>query len=152
MKASCFFLIILVSGCIYDPPLKGKEIFIENQTNDFVYVLDSLPGKGGVSVYDTFSVDNKVYISAKPNYISKYNKWAYFFSERKYKSMKSNRETKIHFYFIVQKDLDKTWEELKDKKLYKIINIDIDEINEKPVNHIFYYTDSINITHEYNFK
>jgi hypothetical protein len=80
MKYYVLLLILLVAtGCLaYDPPLRGNDIFIHNQTADFVYVLDSLPAAGTLPLYDTFSINRKPIVSAKPNYISKYGTWDYF--------------------------------------------------------------------------
>jgi len=55
-----FFLLGLAAR-VYDPPIKGKEIIIENQTNDYVYVIDSLSAVGNLKLYDTFLVNKYIY-------------------------------------------------------------------------------------------
>jgi hypothetical protein len=150
MKYCVTFLILLVTtGClVYDPPLKGNDIFIHNQTADFVYVLDSLPATGTLPLYDTFSINSKPIIEAKPNYISKYGTWDYFFEEEQYRLLKQNGVDSLTFYFIPPQSPDSSY--ININRQYTILKLSIDDAWNKPVSHIFYYGDSIAVTHKYN--
>ena len=113
MKQFIFILgATILNSCVYDPPLKGYDVFIENQTNDFIFVTDTLPETGTLNLYDTFSVNNKAYILAKGNYIPKYNKWVYFIPQQKLKETETNHN-EVFLYFITSKNLYKSCEEIR---------------------------------------
>jgi hypothetical protein len=152
MKYVVAFLILLVTtGCpVYDPPLKGNKIFIHNQTADFVYVLDSLPVGGKLRLYDTFWVNGKRDIEKKPDYMPKYSTWSYFFSEPHFRQLKKKPADSLSFYFIPPDYIDSSFEQIHANRRYTTIKLHIDEAWNKTINHIFYYGDSIAVTHEYN--
>jgi hypothetical protein len=152
MKQYLLLIILFITtGCpVYDPPLKGNDIFIHNQTADFVYVLDRLPATGTLPLYDTFSINSKPNIEAKPNYISKYRDWDYFFDESQYRQMKRQGVDSFTFYFIPPDYIDSSFEQIHANRRYTRVKLHIDEAWNKTINHIFYYGDSIEVTHEYN--
>jgi len=152
MKYVIALLILLVTtGCpAYDPPLKGNDIFIHNQTAGFVFVLDSLPLTGSLPLYDTFSINHKPIIEAKPNYISKYKSWDYFFDEAHYQLLKQTGVDTLTFYFFPFNYLDSNFLKWNANQRYTVAKLRIEDAWNKPVNHIFYYGDSIEITHQYN--
>lgn len=151
MKYIAVLLILIVTtGCpAYDPPLKGNDIFIHNQTGGFVYVLDSLPA-GALPLYDTFSINHKPIIEAKPNFISPYKTWDYFFEEAQYQRLKQMGIDSLAFYFFPLNDFDSSYIKLNANQHYTVAKLRIEDAWNKTVNHIFYFGDSIEITHEYN--
>lgn len=145
-------MLISLSSCICDPPLKGKDIFIENQTNDYVFVTDSLQGSQYFTIYDTFLLNGKIYISSLPNYIPKFNKWQSFLSEIEFSDMKSRGNSQSTYYFIKKENILFSIEQIRSKKLYDSINISLEEIVKNNLNYIMYYGDSIIFNHEFSIS
>jgi hypothetical protein len=146
-------LLITTTGCpAYDPPPEGNDVFIQNQTGDFVYVTDTLPLTGTIDLYDTFSVNSKMFVAAKPNCIPRYTDWRYFFTESHYRWMKQRGMDSIIFYFIAPENHHRTYEEIRAQRLYTLAGMPITEAREKSINHIFYYKDSIEVTHQFLFE
>lgn len=142
-------LLFFLSGCFYDPPIKGKDIIIENQTNDFVFVTQNLEELKNLKLYDTFKINNLMYISARPNYIPQYRQWINFLSDVKLDIIKNDTLT---FYFLTNTNQQKTFLEINNSNLYKIIQIPIDQIKKNDINNIFYYKDSIVYTNKRDFE
>ncbi len=65
-------------------PSPGKDIFIENQTDNFVFVIDSLTGAGYPRIYDTSLVTGRKYIGSIPNCIPRFHKWRKFLSDESF--------------------------------------------------------------------
>lgn len=149
-----FFVFTLgfLFSCIYDPPLRGKDVFVENQTENYILVSDSLKGNGSFIIYDTFLVNKSRYISCKPNYISPFTKWQNFISEKKTKALKNDSIKQIIFYFIKREDVFRPVEEIRTNNLYDSINLNLDEIERNELNYVFYYGDSIFIRHEFSMS
>lgn len=144
---------ILVSSCFYDPPLKGKTLFIENQTSDVLYVVDSLTGNSNLKLYDTFSVNNRVYISRRPNYIPAYGKYGHILSQTSIDSEKKKNRNDLTFYFISSNNLNKSVKDISTNRLYDSIKINFKAIEENNLNYLFYFKkDNIQFEHEYNLK
>jgi hypothetical protein len=59
-------LLLFLFSCVYDPPRKGKEISIHNQTDKAIIIMDSLNGNRA-RLYDTAMVNGRGYISRQPN-------------------------------------------------------------------------------------
>ncbi len=71
-------LTFYLTGCAYDPPLKGTKIFIENQTHHFIYVLDSLPKQNLISVYNHYYVNDKNYVAAHRGLLAPFTMFSFF--------------------------------------------------------------------------
>ena len=149
-----FFVIVAVVlfSCIYDPPLRGKNVFIENQTDDYIFVADSLKGYGFLKFYDTLRINGNEYISAEPNYISPFTKWQNFISEMEFKTMKNNNITQMIFYFIKGENVLRPIEKIRTNKLYDSITINLVELEQNDLNYIFYYKDSVTLNHEFSMS
>jgi len=138
--------IFSASGCIYDPPPKGKDIFILNQSDENIFVTDTLFIGGTIRQYDSFLVNKKLFVEVKGNSIRSYSRWRYFLSKKKSKNMRQQ----FTLYFIEADDLSKSYEQIKANTLYKVFSADLDEIEESKLNYVFYYKDSIILMHEYD--
>lgn len=150
MRSQILILSLVFLGCVYDPPLKGREIYIHNQTDKYVFVTNSLPSSGFLLAYDTFRVNSRILIGKKGQYIAGYDDWVYFFSKTRYDFLKTKKVQKDTLYFIQETDIRKPWNQLRDEIGYKIFEFDIEEVEKSKLNHIFYYGDSILLSHEYN--
>lgn len=137
-------------SCVYDPPQKGLEIFIHNQTSRFVYVTDSLPPSGYLTPYDTLLVNSNVFIMKEGNYIAEYDQMVYFFSKNRFDYLKAKKIHKLILFFIREEDIGKPNDQLRQEKGYKIFEVGIDEVWKNSINHIFYYGDSIHLSHNYD--
>ena len=136
------------TGCIYDPPPKGKDIFILNQSDENIFVTDTLFTGGTIRQYDSFLVNKKLFVEVKGNSIRSYSRWRYFLSEKKSKNMRQQ----FTLYFIKTDDLSKSYEQIRANTLYKVFSADLDEIEESKLNYVFYYKDSIILKHEYDLE
>ncbi len=151
-KLLLIYLFLLLVGCFYDPPRKGKEIFIHNQTDEYVYVTDSLLPTGNIRLYDTVLVNKKELMLAKGNYIPTFNQWIYFLPEVWYKDLKENNIHKFALYFITRNDFNKNYEVIKSNKLYQVYYIDLDDVMKNQLTHVFYFKDSILTEHTYDIE
>jgi hypothetical protein len=144
--------LLFLTGCVYDPPRKGYEITIHNQTDQYVYVVDSLRDKGRPFAYDTFLVNKRPVIQTQGNFIPKYDQWVYFLLENQYQYIKSKKAGKNTLYFIKAGDIDKSYDSIKNNRLYTIYPYHVDEIKNNNINHLFYYNDSIVLMHTFNVE
>ena len=153
MKNSFFLIcLIFIGGCVYDPPVRGKDIFIENQTDDYIYVCDDINKQTFLKLHDTFLINDKKYIAALPNYIPKFSKWNYFISEAKQQEIKNKNNDIVRLFFIRQRDIEKNINLISKDGLYTKFEINLSDIQNHQINYIFYYHDSIFIAHEYRVK
>ena len=146
-----FCILLLLWGCNYDPPPKGNDIVIHNQTGNYVYISDTLPGTGTIVLFDTLRVNDKWMVAARGNYISKYSQWEYFLSNNQY-TMAKKQPSKAVFYFIDEKDVGKDYSEIISKRLYRTYKFNPDDIVDHLISHIFYYNDSIILEHKYDIE
>lgn len=144
-------IVILFNSCVYDPPLHGFNIIIENQSDNFVYVIDSLPESGKIILYDTFSVNKKIYISAKGNLIPKYSKWNLFITEQELK-LKNTQNNKLTLYFISSENQNKNYKEIRKNELFRVFHLNIKDVKVNSINYIFYLNDTICLSHEFNME
>jgi hypothetical protein len=149
-----FALVVLLSAysCVYDPPLGGKDIFIENQTDDYVFVIDSLNGSGYFAINDTLFVNNNIYISTSANYIPRFDRWQSFISNTKIGSLKGKDKLQVTYYFIKKETVFSYIERIRGDNLYDSITISLDEIEKNELNYITYYGDSIILSHEFSMS
>lgn len=145
-------LLFLLMGCVYDPPRKGYEIIIHNQTDQYVYVVDSLPSTGQPVVYDTFLVNKRPMVETLGKYIPKYAVWMYYFFENQYQYIKTKKAGKDTLYFIKAGDIDKSYDSIRNNRLYTIYPYQVDEIKNNNINHLFYYNDSMVLMHTFNVE
>lgn len=151
-KLLLFLSFLLLTGCVYDPPVKGKEIIISNQTDNYIFVVDSLNQTGNLNLYDTFLVNKKPYISAMGNYIPKFSAWTYFFSDIRYEKIKREHSDKLSLYFIRKENQNKPMQEIVSNKLYDSVYLNVSELKKDTINHIFYYGDSIVVTYKFEME
>jgi hypothetical protein len=97
-------------------------------------------------------VNGKSYIAARGNYIPKFTTWNYFFPEIRHKKMKAGHSDTLSFYFIGREDENKPVQEIATNKLYKIVHLKADEVKENQINRIFYYGDSIVVSHIFDLE
>ena len=134
MKKHHFFfpyIWILISALFFTSfscPSAGKEIIIENQTDNFVFVIDSLTGPGSLKIYDTFSVNNRKYIGSRPNCIPRFDKWQNFLSREDVRVLEEKGVSEFKFYFIIKDNINKPIKEISHYRLYDSIQINLREI------------------------
>ena len=141
-----------MGGCIYDPPKKGNEIIIHNQTEGYIFVTDSLPAQGNIRLYDTSLVNKRRQVETKGEYIPRHANGEYFLYEAQYHQLKRKENGTVTLYFIVEKDIGKTYDEIKRDKLYKEFSAGPDDVMNSELNHIFYYNDTIILEHTYGVE
>ncbi len=139
---------LFIPSCIgtYDPPIKGKEIVIHNQTNRQILVLDSLTGQY-FKLYDTALFNDRKYLWRKPNYIPEYGIYNHFISDENVEELRNEKKLNALFYFINQSELEKTPKEIFEKGLYRLCEIRLDSLEEKELTHIFLKSDTVFIDH-----
>lgn len=151
-----YLIYLFLLGCVnppaYDPPIEGRDIFIHNQTGNYVFVTDSLPDEGYMLPYDSFLVNSRVMISKKGNYISGYDQWIKLFSDKQYQSLKKKGLRLDTLYFIEEKNMKSTWNEIRSNKLFRDFSYDINDVNRSELNHIFYFRDTIFLEHSFNLE
>lgn len=147
---------LLKIGCVgspvYDPPLEGKDIFIHNQTGQFIFFTDSLPNKGYLMRYDTILVNSKPVVQKNGNYIPGYDQWLYFLSESKLDFLRRRGDKNIPLYFIKEADIFKPCDEIKKNRFYTVFYLEFEAVTKNLLNHLFYFNDSIYLTHDYNIS
>jgi hypothetical protein len=144
------FLIFLFFSCIYDPPPKGKELIIHNQTDKPIMVLDSLTGNY-YRLYDTAKVNGKRYISRRADYLTEYGMFVNFISEDEFNSMGRKNLDKITLYVVNQDELQNSPKSTLTNNSFRSIDISIDILKEFELNHLFITNDSLFLKHEYDY-
>ncbi|MEP7143256.1 MAG: hypothetical protein ABI707_10320 [Ferruginibacter sp.] len=142
--------VLFVSSCIYDPPEKGQEISIHNQTDKTIIVLDSLKGDFP-NLYDTSIVNGRIYIRRQSNYITEYSVYQSFYSDNKINSQKNKTTNKITLYFIDQKDAQNTLGQISSNHLFRSFEINTDTLKKHDLNHLFINRDTMLLEHDYNY-
>jgi hypothetical protein len=145
-----FILIFLLCSCIYDPPRKGKDVSIHNQTNRPIMVLDSLTEKY-FKLYDTAKVNDRRYISRQPAYITEYGVYRRFYSDAEIENLKNKNINRIALYVIDYNNLGNTPGSILINHLYRSFDISIDTLKKYELNHLFISTDTMLLEHDYNY-
>jgi hypothetical protein len=152
MKIACYiFSGLFIYGCVYDPPLKGKNIYFINQDSNYVFITDALNVSGYLERYDTVFINGTRHIMKKGNYLSKYSLWEDFLSQKEMDSYKT-KSIKLKYRFIKDENLNFPKSIILNQKLYDSIELDINEILQNKLNYIVYYKDSIVKLHEYSLS
>lgn len=143
-----FCLELFIPSCIgiYDPPIKGKEIVIHNQTDQQILVLDSLTGEY-FKLYDTALFNDRKYLWRKPNYIPEYGIYDHFVPDDEVQELRNAKKLKASFYFIAQSELGKTPRQIVEKGLYRLCEVRLDSLEEKELTHVFFNPDTVFIDH-----
>ncbi len=144
-----FFCCLISFGCVYDPPITGKELIFNNQSKIEIFVTDKNISEGIGPMYDTMLVNNRVFISKKPYFMEKYTQWEDFLSEDFLKSMVKKNIDSISFNFI--EILDETKADVQKGKT-TFIKINVKEILENDINRVIYTSDSIRLYHKFDMK
>lgn len=150
MKFLIFTSIILsITSCVYDPPIKGKEIIIYNQSPNTIQVLVGLASGLQSKYCDTFSVNKRMYIGRNPNFISEYDQWDYFFRDSFRDKLEKNgidslilNINRISMDSLFRFSIDAT----------EVLKISLADIESHEINRIFYYRDSIKYENEFNME
>ena len=143
-------LLFLLTSCIYDPPLKGKTIFIHNQTGKTLFVVDSLTGNY-FKLYDTAKVNDRRYISRRPNFMTKYGLWERFYSNNEIDSIRRKRNNRLTFYFIEQEFLQNTPSTVLANRSFRSFEINIDTLKKYELNHVFITENTVLLEHKHDF-
>jgi hypothetical protein len=70
--------------------------------------------------------------------------------ESQYQRLKQAGADSLLFYFIPPEYIDSTSEQIRANGRYTVLKLQLDAAWKKPVTHIFYYSDSTEVTHAYN--
>jgi hypothetical protein len=142
--------LLLLLSCVYDPPMRGKELTIHNQTNQQFLVVDCLLGNY-FRLYDTAQVNSRRYIGRRPNYVAEYSIYQHFYSNRDIDSLKKKNFTKITWYVIDQSEVPNGPSEISATHAYRSFDLNIDTFKKYQLNHIFIMEDTIILDHEYDY-
>jgi len=149
LRPELIFLFLLCS-CVYDPPPKGKEIFIHNQTDRPIIIVDSLTGSQ-LRLYDTPMVNNRRYITRQAKYITEYGNYQNFHSDLEMDNFKLKNNNKITFYIIDTSDVQNILSQISIDNSLRSFDINIDTLKKYDLNHLFITSDTILFEHYYNY-
>lgn len=155
MRFYIFVLLFTITfqSCVYDPPQKGSEIIIENQSSRKLYIFDSLPNvETGITLMDTFSVNNRNYIANKTMVVNAFDKYIYFLSDT---SVENERNDKVYaksIFVVGDSAIRQTYTTIIKQNLYKKIDIEFANISKDSANYLFIYPDSIYFTKQYDMN
>jgi hypothetical protein len=141
-------ILILLSSCNYDPPPKGVQVYIENQTNKIIFVSQSFLEDTIINLYDTFYVNNRLQIEANGRLVYGYTKYNLFLSDLDIKKM--SKDSLFTIYFLKEKSLNLSPKEVRKNKLYDSLILNINDIRKNQVNHVFIYDTLIISEHKFN--
>jgi hypothetical protein len=85
-------------SCVYDPPQKGIDIWIHNQTEKPLMLMDSLNSEA--KIFDTAKVNNRMFIERPGNYMSEYATHNKFYSETFIDILKLKNQNFIRLYIF----------------------------------------------------
>jgi len=143
-------LIFLLGHCTYDPPQKGKELLIHNQTDRAFLVLDSLNGKS-FTLYDTAKVNDRVYITRQPNFVAEFTSFTRFYSNMKMDVIRLKNKNWTTLYFVDQADIHLSPQAILASHAYRFFSINIDTLAKYELNHLFITKDTILFEHDYDY-
>lgn len=142
--------IFLLCSCAYDPPPKGKEIFIHNQTDKPIIIADSLT-ESQLRLCDTAMVNNRRYITRHAKYMTEYGNYENFYSDLEMGNFKLKNNNKITFYIIDTSAVQNILSQISINNSLRSFNINIDSLKKYNLNHLFITSDTILFEHEYNY-
>jgi hypothetical protein len=142
--------IFFLCSCVYDPPQKGKEIFIHNQTDKPIIIVDSLTGNQ-LRLYDTANVNNRRYIIRQSKYMTEYGNYQKFYSDVEMNNFKLKNNNKITFYIIDTSDLQNILRQFSIDNSLRSFDVNIDTLKKYDLNHLFITSDTILFEHDYNY-
>lgn len=145
-----FIFLFLLCSCVYDPPQKGKEIFIHNQTDKPIIIIDSLT-ENRLRLYDTAIVNNRRYITRQSKYITEYGNYQTFYSDFELDNLKLKKNNKITFYIFVTSDVRTASSQISVDNPLRSFDINIDSLKKYNLNHLFITSDTIIFEHDYNY-
>lgn len=150
MKAQLLLIsVFLMSSCVYDPPKKGIDIFIHNQTGKQIVIADSLGAD--VKLYDTAKVNNRVFVNRLGNYMAEYTTYNKFFSQTVIDSFKKHNHNYITLYILDENHLPDSAGKFIFSNPYRSFDINMDTISNYKLNHLFIYKDTILFEHRYDY-
>ena len=147
---STLFLTLLSVGCVNDPPIKGKELYIYNQCNHPVIALLTIDDISLLK-FDTFLVNNQPFIRRRLGYIPEYGTFEDFMSTKFLEEASENKRF-IKYFIIDEKNTGKTAQVILDSTLYRFIEINPDSILKNSFNSIFVQTDSTYVQHAFTLE
>lgn len=145
-----FILLPFLFSCVYDPPLKGKEISIHNQTDKQIIIVDSLYGNHA-RLYDTAIVNGRRYIARLPNYMIEYGVYKKFYSDDEMNNLKNKKVNKMKLYIIDTSAVQNTFNQIHTNHLFRSFEINIDSLEKYDLNHLFITNDTILFEHDYSY-
>lgn len=155
MKPLIFFvlLIVLSSVCVYDPPPKGITVFIENQTDEFVYIAsDSLKVKSYLACYDTAHVNGQQYIAANSNYVPPFSKYGYFLTEEHKQDLMTRKTEALNLYIISGTICNTPVDSIVEHHLFRKEVISYKNLHIDSTYHLFIWKDKIKFTSDFDWK
>jgi len=150
MRIKTALPLLLFLSCVYDPPPKGKELTIHNQTNKQLLVIDSLLGNY-FKLYDTATVNGRRFISRQANYVMEYGDYLRFYSNLELGILKKKNFNKITLYFVDQANLGGSPRKILATHAYRSFDISIDTLKKYQLNHLFVVGDTIVFEHDYDY-
>ncbi|ODT35748.1 MAG: hypothetical protein BGN92_10460 [Sphingobacteriales bacterium 41-5] len=159
MKTIIFLTIALwLNSCIvYDPPQKGKEIRVVNQTgNGLYFFVDSFGLKEDrFDVFGTSNLNGKLHITNKLKYVHGFSNNEFFISDDELNYFDKKLGSDIQFYFIKDSNILKRFSEISGRGEIKRFWLKRDSLrypslSENSLNILFVYPDSIYFSREYN--
>ena len=143
-------LVIFMCSCVYDPPPKGKELTIHNQTEKPIVVRDSLTADY-FKLYDTAKVNGRKYIRRKDNFLTEFNVVQLFYTDVAMDLKKIKSNGKIRLYFIDEAYMEIRPEDILKNQTYRFIDIHVDTLNKYQLNHVFFTSDTILFEHDMDY-
>lgn len=155
MKLLLFFAAasVMVCSCVYDPPQKGISIFIENQTDEFLYIApDSLQANSYLACYDTAVVNGQQYIIAKGSYIPPFSKYEYFLTTQHMKKLKDLKMEVQPLYIVPGKHCNAMTDSIIKNSLFKKAEIPYAKLDADSTYYLFVWKDKTSFTATFDRK
>jgi len=152
MRSFIGIAVLLINSCVYDPPREGSEIIIENQTQDNFLILDSLPHRADpLLMYDTSLVNNRNYIFSRNLRAHAFGIATCFLEDQRIgQGFSLNRQGIKSFFLIEDSNAFKSYTTIIEQRLFKRIDIPLDEVRKDSANYLFIYPDSIYFTKQFD--
>jgi hypothetical protein len=135
---------------VYDPPIKGKEIYIYNQSDHPILAL-WLISEATLMKFDTVLINNRKFIQRRPNYVPEYGTFDDFIS-CKILEKASNNKSVIKYFIIDEVNSMKSANQISDSSNYKFLEINPDSVLMNGLNYIVFNDDTVILEHIHSLE
>lgn len=135
-------LFLVLSSCVYDPPLVSKDVPVFNQCNEPVVVLKSLQGDS-IRLFQEEVRNGRKHISRMSCFVPEYGIYNLPFSDKELEGKKQ-----IRLYIVAGSDSRKPLAQISADHLYRSFDIDVPALKKEELNYLFVYPDTVIFEHD----